>query len=235
MVSKLKLTIINDNVGREGLRNDWGWSILLESEKWKILFDADTDPSIIEYNTEKMGINLRELSWGVLSHYHGDHYGGFEYVGRVAKGLKLYVPPGDSTFLKRWGLEPVENKGGKIDEDVWLSDILGISIKEHALGVKVDNTGIVVIVGCSHPGADKLAKRLKDMTGGDVYLVIGGYHSPPMRVIDNLAKFSKFISPAHCSGDEAKRYAREKYPSKYIDVRTGSVMEIENGKHTLKF
>ena len=226
MVQKLKLTVINDNVGAENLKNDWGWSILVESEKWKILFDADTKPEVIEYNTRTLGINLKELNSGVLSHYHWDHYGGFEYVGRVARGLKLYVPPGDSTFLKRWGLEPVVNKGGKIEDDVWLSGPLGISIKEQAMGVKVDNVGLVVIVGCSHPGADSLTMRLKKITGEDIYLVIGGYHNPPIRVLDNLAKISKFISPAHCTGSEGKNYVRVKYPEKYFPVKTGAIVEI---------
>jgi 7,8-dihydropterin-6-yl-methyl-4-(beta-D-ribofuranosyl)aminobenzene 5'-phosphate synthase len=229
MVRNLELTIINDNEPREGLKNDWGWSILAESEKWRILFDADTNSRIIEYNTKKMNIDLKKVNFGVLSHYHSDHYGGFEYVGKVAKGLKLYVPPGEYGFLKTWGLEPLEVRDGKkIAEDVWLSGPLGYFIREQAMGIKVDNVGLVVIVGCSHPGADALALRLKEITGEEIYLVIGGYHSPSKKVLDNLAKISKFISPAHCSGAEAKNYVRRKYPDKYLEVKTGSRIKIPN-------
>ncbi len=236
MVSKLKLTIINDNVGREGFKNDWGWSALVESEKWTILFDADSKNEVMEYNGKKLGIDYGKISFGVLSHHHWDHRGGFEYVAKMHRNLKLYSPPGDVDLLKSWGLDvKVIKTPEKIDEDAWSSGTMSLEIKEHALGIKVDNTGVVVIVGCSHPGVDRLAKRLKDVIGEEIYLVIGGFHSPSKRVLDNLAKFSKFISPAHCSGDEAKNYVREKYPSKYVNVRTGSVIEVENGNHTLKF
>ena len=227
MVKKLNLTIINDNEPGEGLKNDWGWSILVESEKWRILFDADTNPHVIEYNTRKMNINLKNVDLGVLSHYHGDHYGGFEYVGRVARGLKIYVPPGDYEFLKSWGLNPIEVKDArKIGDDLWLSGALGSFIREQAMGIKVDNIGLVVVVGCSHPGADALASKLKEITNEEIYLVIGGYHSPPKSVLDNLARISKYISPAHCSGIDAKNYVRRNYPDKYFPVRTGSKIEI---------
>ncbi len=229
MVKKLKLTVINDNEPTEGLKNDWGWSILAESEKWRVLFDSDTNPEVIEYNTNKMKIDLRDVDFCVLSHYHGDHYGGFEYVGKIARGLKIYVPPGDSEFLKEWGFKVEEVKEPmKIGEDLYLSGPIGSFIREQAMGIKVDNVGLVVIVGCSHPGADALASKLKEITNEDIYLVIGGYHSPPRSVLDNLAKISKYISPAHCSGIDAKNYVRRNYPDKYFPVRTGSKIEIPN-------
>ena len=236
MVSHLKITIINDNVGSEGLKNDWGWSALIESEKWKILFDADSKPEVMEYNGKALGIDYSSIDFAFLSHHHWDHRGGFEYVAKKHGNLRVYAPPGDIDLLTSWGLNvKVVKTPEKIAEDAWTSGTMGLEIREHALGVKVDNTGVVVIVGCSHPGADHLAKRLKDVIGEDLYLVIGGYHSPSFRVLDNLSKLSKFISPAHCSGDEAKAYTMKKYPEKYMDVRTGSVIEIENGKHTVKF
>ena len=227
MAKYLSLTVLNDNEPGEGLKNDWGWSVLLESERWKILFDANTDPDVIEYNISKMNINLKNLDFAFLSHYHGDHYGGFEYIGKVVHALKIYVPPGNSNFLKDWGLRPVEiNKASKLDEDLWVSGPMGFFIKEQALGIKVEKVGLIVIVGCSHPGADNLASKLKEISGENVYLVIGGYHSPSHKVLDNLAKFSKYICPAHCSGSEAKNYVRTKYPEKYYYIKTGDRIKI---------
>ena len=223
---KLKLTILNDNESGFNLKNEWGWSILAESERWKILFDADTNPRVIEYNTKALNIDLKDLDFAILSHYHADHYGGFEYVGNVARGLKIYAPQGGSDFLKNWGLNPIEGESGEIAEDVWLSGTLGSSIKEQAVGIKVDDIGLVVIVGCSHPGADTITMKLKEMTDEIIFLVIGGFHSPSKKVLDNLANLSKYISPAHCSGIQAKNYVRANYPDKYIEVATGSVIDI---------
>jgi len=225
MVKYLNLTVINDNVGSEGLKNEWGWSILIQSEKWNILFDADTSPDVIEYNTREMGIDLKNLNYGFLSHYHRDHYGGFEYVGRV-RDLKVFVPPRNTKLLENWGLVPQEvEEPMQILEDVWSTGPMGF-VREQAMGIKVNSIGLVVVVGCSHPGVDSMAYKLKNISGEKIFLVIGGFHNPSKRRLDNLAAFSRYISPAHCSGEEAKRYVKNKYPSKYFEVRTGSRVRL---------
>ncbi|MGQ4834451.1 MAG: MBL fold metallo-hydrolase [Candidatus Asgardarchaeia archaeon] len=226
MVKHLKLIVLNDNEGATGFKNSWGWSALLVSENWKILFDADSDPRVIEYNVEKLGIDLKDVTFAVLSHYHGDHYGGFEYVGKVNPGLKIFVPPGNPSFLRDWGLDPVIiNKPQKLLNDVWTTGPLGW-IKEQAIGVKVDKIGIIVVVGCSHPGVSKLASKAREVSGEEVYLTIGGYHSPSARELDELASLSKYICPAHCSGSSAKRYVKLRYPEKFYHVNTGMILEI---------
>jgi 7,8-dihydropterin-6-yl-methyl-4-(beta-D-ribofuranosyl)aminobenzene 5'-phosphate synthase len=226
MASFLKLIVINDNEPGEGLRNEWGWSILVESDKRSLLFDADTNPSVIEYNTNKLGVDIRALDFAFLSHYHRDHYGGFSYVGRKVPGLRVYVPPRGEEFLRYWNLEPVViHKGQRIEEDIWSSGPMGL-IEEQALGIEVENLGLVVIVGCSHPGVDVLARRLMELSHREIYLVIGGFHSPSRRTLDNLAKISQYIYPAHCTGEAGKRYIKRKYPEKYREVRTGSVIKI---------
>ncbi len=226
MVRYLTLTILNDNIGTEGLKNDWGWSVLLESDKWRLLFDADTKPEVIEYNTKRMNINLENIDYAFLSHYHSDHYGGFEYIGKIRKELKIFVPPRESDFLRKWGLRPTNvHEAGEIIEDAWSTGPMGF-VREQALGVKVDSLGLIVIVGCSHPGVDSMAYKLKNLTGEDIFLVMGGFHSPPKRRLDNLAAFSRYISPAHCSGDAAKDYVKRKYPEKFLEVRTGSKIKL---------
>ncbi len=222
MVSYLKITVLNDNQPGKGLLNDWGWSVFLESEMWRILFDANTNPRIIEYNSKALGVSIESLDFAFLSHYHRDHYGGFSYIGKISPGLKIYTPPGNSIILENWNLIPIEMyEGGAIAEDVWSSGALGL-IKEHAMGIKVNSLGIVVIVGCSHPGVDKLARALRDLTHEDIYMVIGGFHGPSEGTMDRLAKLSRYIYPAHCTGDRAKRYLKRKYPEKYGEVKTGS-------------
>ncbi len=226
MVKSLRLTVINDNVGTEGLKNDWGWSVLLESEKWRILFDADTEPEVIEHNDRVMGLNLKNLDYGFLSHYHGDHYGGFQYIGKITQNLRVFTPSSSYKILEKWNLNVVEvEKPMKLMDDVWSTGPMGF-VREQALGIKVDSLGLIVIVGCSHPGVDSLAYKLKILSGEDVYLTIGGFHSPSKRRLDNLAKISKYITPAHCSGEEAKNYVKSKYREKFIEVRTGSKITL---------
>ena len=231
MVKRLRITVVVDNEPGEGLLNEWGWSVYIESEKWTILFDADTSPRVLKYNFEKLKLDPKKITFAFLSHHHGDHSGGFEYIGREVPGLKVFVPPGVRNYLRDWGLDPVRVDGALVlVEDAWstgpLWSIRGYSLYEHALAVKVDNVGLVVFVGCSHPGVDKLVEKAKKITGEEVYYVIGGYHKPSKRTLDNLAKLTKYMSPAHCSGDEAKNYVKNTYLEKYIPVKTGTVLEF---------
>lgn len=225
MVEKLDVTIIVDNMPGEGLKNSWGFSAYIVSDSFRILFDADTDLNVVKYNVEKLGIPLLNTDFAVLSHHHHDHYGGFKYIGEVVPGLKIYVPPGEIGYLSEWGLNPVVNTAtNKLMEDVWIVGPLksGVwGIYEEALAIRIDDEGLLLAVGCSHPGVDNLAYEIYEKTGYTIYWVVGGYHSPSSTTLDRLARISRYISPAHCSGEEAKRYVRAKYPEKYIDVYTG--------------
>ncbi len=226
MVKNIKISVLNDNEPEKGLKNDWGWSAYIESEKWAILFDADTKPEIIEHNAIKMNLSLKKLNFAFLSHYHQDHYGGFEYIGKINNGLKVYTPE-ESDILRNFGLEPVYiDHSKKIGEDIFSTGPLTKgAIKEHAMIINVDNYGSIIIVGCSHPGiANIVAKSLE--LSATVHMVIGGFHSPPQSQLDEIATKVRYICPAHCSGNDAKKYIKSQYPEKFCAVKTGSIIEL---------
>ncbi|MBD6956412.1 MAG: MBL fold metallo-hydrolase [Thermoplasmatales archaeon] len=224
-IKRLKITVMNDNEPSEGLKNDWGWSVLLESDEWKILFDADTRSDVIEYNSKHLGINLAGIDFAFLSHSHHDHYGGFEYLGSIRKGLKVYTPE-RIRILESWGLDPVIVDDEKeLVNNVYSTGPMGsMFIREHAMVIR-GNGFNVLIVGCSHPGIDKIASKAYGMLGR-IHLIIGGFHGPSERQIDYIAQISDHISPAHCSGDSAKNYVMRKYREKYVKVKTGSILEL---------
>ncbi|WP_297490272.1 MBL fold metallo-hydrolase [Thermococcus sp.] len=216
----MRLTILNDNVPSKGLLNDWGWSVLAEGKR-RFLFDADTRGEVLAHNSKVLGVSLENLDFAVLSHWHYDHYGGFEYIAELNPGLSLYAPPGGRIE----GLKVVEiHSAGEISEEIWTSGALDGF--EHAVGVETPS-GLTAIVGCSHPGADRLTKAILKVFGYEkAHLVIGGFHYPSRRTLERLAGMAEFIAPAHCSGDEAKAYVRKNYPEKFVEVRTGSVLEV---------
>jgi 7,8-dihydropterin-6-yl-methyl-4-(beta-D-ribofuranosyl)aminobenzene 5'-phosphate synthase len=220
----MRLLILNDNTPARGFLNDWGWSLLVEG-KDRFIFDADTRPEVLSHNSELLGVSLKGIDFAVLSHWHYDHYGGLPFVSELNPGIPLYAPPGNWVLALRWGFRAVEVlDAGGIADGVWTSGPLGGF--EQAVGVET-SSGLVVIVGCSHPGVDRLTRAVLDVSGhGKVHLVIGGFHYPSRAALDKLAGMAEFIAPAHCSGEEAKAYVRKKYPDKFVEVRTGSVIEL---------
>jgi len=218
-----RLFVINDNTPGKGFLNDWGWSVLVEG-KHRFIFDADTKGEILLHNSKVLGLSLRNLDFAVLSHWHYDHYGGLSLVGELNPEIPLYAPPGNRTMVRQWGFRGEVTKAGELTVGVWTSGPLNGF--EQAIGVET-SSGLVVIVGCSHPGVDRLTRAVLDVLGYEkAHLVIGGFHYPTTKTLDRLSKMAEFIAPAHCSGDEAKAYIRRRYSEKFIEVRTGSVVKL---------
>ncbi len=231
MVRNLRIYVVVDNEGYPGFLNDWGLSIYLVSEYWKALFDADTNPLVLQYNLEKLGLNLEDLSFAVLSHHHRDHYGGFTIVGLKRPGLKVFTTPGGE-YLEKVGLKPIiVRETERIAHDAYVISPLKAwdEFYETSLVVKVEGKGLVLFVGCSHPGIVEIVRKvLEEFMVEKLFLVIGGFHGPQPHVIDELAKLADKICPAHCSGLEVKEYVQLKYPEKYCKVRTGKIIDIRN-------
>jgi len=216
----MKLVVLNDNEPSPGFLNDWGWSVLVEG-RYRFLFDADTRGEVLLHNAHTLGVSLEGLDFAF--HWHYDHYGGFPTVGELNPGLKLFAPPGSARKLGRLSIVEVATPG-ELLPGVWTSGPIGSF--EQALGVETPS-GLVVMVGCSHPGADRLTEYLLRVSGYKrAYLVVGGFHYPRRRTLDRLAEMAEFIAPAHCSGNDAKAYVLNKYPEKFVSVRTGTVLEL---------
>ncbi len=221
--------MLNDNEATSGLANDWGWSLYIEYNGLKILFDADTRPDVIRYNSEKLHVDLSSIDFAVLSHHHYDHYGGFSALAEKKPGVEVYMPPGSANWAKGLDLRLITvNEFTSIRPGLWLSGPLKSGmwgLEEQALGIEV-NDKLLVVVGCSHPGPERLTETLAKKTGLKVLAVLGGYHGPSHRQLEKLASLTEKICPAHCSGNEAKEYVRKRYPEKFCTVKTGSTVFV---------
>ena len=73
----MKIKVLMDNISSGELAGEWGLSILIEYEGKKILLDTGASGAFAE-NAEKMGIDLAEVDFAVLSHAHYDHADGMK-------------------------------------------------------------------------------------------------------------------------------------------------------------
>lgn len=85
-----KLTVIVDNTGNEELAGEWGLCILVEYGEKKILLDAGSSELFAE-NAKKLGIDLSEVDYGVLSHAHYDHGNGMPRFFQENQKAKFYL------------------------------------------------------------------------------------------------------------------------------------------------
>lgn len=74
------------------VQTEHGLSILLETEKHRILLDTGASDVFIR-NAEKMGIDLSMVDYVFISHGHSDHAGGLRHFMGINDKAKIIVSP----------------------------------------------------------------------------------------------------------------------------------------------
>ena len=87
----MKLVTLMENTScRESLSCEHGLSLYIETENHKILFDAGQSSAFAD-NAEKLGVDLSEVEFAVLSHGHYDHSGGLGRFLEINQSAPVYV------------------------------------------------------------------------------------------------------------------------------------------------
>ena len=95
-----RITNLYDAFGApSALQQDWGFAALIEYGGKRILFDTGNDAAIFEHNVKQLGIDLSRLDAVVISHRHGDHTSGLNYLLKVNPRVKIYAPV-EAAFFK---------------------------------------------------------------------------------------------------------------------------------------
>jgi len=88
-----RITILYDAFGKPScMKKDWGYSALVEYGGKHILFDTGNNAEIFAQNVKVSGVDLKKLDFAVISHRHGDHTGGMNYLLTVNPQLKIFAP-----------------------------------------------------------------------------------------------------------------------------------------------
>lgn len=213
----MKITLIYDNyVFERGLRADWGFACLVEVENTPpILFDTGANGSILLSNMKELSIDPAAIQEVFISHSHWDHLGGLPGFLDVNKDVKVYVPASCSPPS---GAEEVISVSNPIQmhENIFSTGELGRV--EQSMAIKTEK-GVVVIVGCSHPGVGTILESASQF--GKVYALIGGLHG-----FDDFDLFGdiEMVCPTHCT--QHTREINSLYPEKCIDGGAGKVITI---------
>jgi len=205
----MKLTIVYDNeTVTEGARADWGFSCIVETEEAKLLFDTGAKGDILIDNMISQGIAPDMIDEVFISHDHWDHTGGLDDLLKAVgkKRPRIYRPDHSR--------EPNEFRDGLITTGTMAGGV----IEEQSLIIR-DEKGLVVLVGCSHPGLDEIMKVALEF--GKIHALIGGFHGfDRFRTLHGIP----LVLPCHCTKHKEK--ILELYPGTASRCGAGTVIEI---------
>jgi len=240
VASGVTITVLYDNNEYdERLETAWGFSCLVEGLEKTILFDTGGDSATLLRNMRTLGIDPRDVDAVVISHVHGDHVGGLAGFLEENHAVTVHLPQSFPESIKdatrEGGAELVEvQEPIEICEHVTSTGELGGWIKEQSLVVETSR-GLVVITGCAHPGIVNIVRQAKELTGGEVYLVLGGFHlggASAAEIATIVEDFQQLgvqkVAPCHCSGDLARRLFEEAYGEDFIPAGVGIRLEVRH-------
>jgi 7,8-dihydropterin-6-yl-methyl-4-(beta-D-ribofuranosyl)aminobenzene 5'-phosphate synthase len=88
-----RITVLYDAFGESSaLQKDWGFAALIEYRGKRILFDTGNNADVLARNVRAKGVDLTKLDFVIVSHRHGDHMGGLNYVLRANPQVTIYTP-----------------------------------------------------------------------------------------------------------------------------------------------
>ena len=223
----MKITILCENqVSHRGAKicqAEWGFSVFIERGKTSVLLDSGHS-GIFKSNAEKLGVNLEETDFIVLSHFHWDHVEGLlkhdfkkrkklimhpavlekipsEYNDKFSKDFEV------AAFIKPFEMAPGIFFLGEIPRVTSFEKGVYKELPmedDSAIAVKTEK-GVAVISGCSHSGICNICEYAKKVTGQKLYAVLGGFHlshDEPEAVSGTIGYFKNekpdFLSPMHC-------------------------------------
>ena len=108
-------------------------------------------------------------------------------------------------------------------------------LKELSLAVNTPD-GLVLVVGCSHPGIDKIAEAAAAINP-KIHLIAGGLHlvAAPDDVIAKAVTALKDtfkvenIAPGHCTGEPTFAALKQAFGDRYIYAGIGTALPLGPG------
>jgi len=271
--SKAQITILYDAFGKPSVMDkDWGFAALIEYGGKRILFDTGDNPEILAHNAKAKDVDLSKLDFAILSHRHGDHMGGMEYLLSVNPRVRIYAPkenfgvygfslPG--SFYRRDESLPMEQryydgappsvmkfgsawpranfelieKTTEIVPGIHLIALISdkpttLELRELSLAIDTPD-GIVLVVGCSHPGIDKIVEAAASIDQR-IHLIVGGLHLVVAkdeeidRIVSTLHdKWGvEYIAPGHCTGEPAFAALKRVFGERYLYAGLGTTISL---------
>jgi 7,8-dihydropterin-6-yl-methyl-4-(beta-D-ribofuranosyl)aminobenzene 5'-phosphate synthase len=148
-------------------------------------------------------------------------------------------PPETLQFGTAWPGAKIEliDKTTEIAPGIWLialvSDQPGtLELKEISLAINTPE-GIVLVVGCSHPGIEKIVEAAAAINP-KIHYVLGGFHLVNAKddAIEKIAASLRNtwkvenVAPGHCTGEATFAGLQKAFGDRYVYAGAGTVLDV---------
>ena len=208
MIKKLQITILAENtVRRPGLLSEHGWSVWIEADERRILFDTGQG-LVLRHNVDKLDIPLETAHLVALSHGHFDHTGGLSTVFGFTQSIDLYLHPAALEEKYRREKTPPHRAIGipKYDEPslreqtnqlIWTSKPTKLAEDIFLTGEiprrnDFEDTGgaFYLDADCTKPDPLLDDQALWIETSGGIVVILGCAHSGVVNTLDYIAELT---------------------------------------------
>lgn len=214
----MKITIVYDNTASvAGVTADWGFSCVIEIDGHTILFDTGENGRILLDNMKALHVDPRAIQTVFLSHSHFDHSGGLSEFLNVNKQVTIYAP------IALRGIHRA-SKVVYVEHDTPFTLLPQVHSTGLLQGIEqslviATKKGVVVIVGCSHPGVETILTSAASF--GKPYALIGGLHGfEEYDILQNM----EYICPTHCTRHKDEIHKR--YPESTFAGGVGTIIKL---------
>ena len=231
----MKTVFDNYNYDYPELKSLWGFSAYLE--EYRLLFDTGSNGRVLLENMKALDVAIGEIDYLFISHSHWDHIGGLDSILELNPDMILFVPESLSKHLindlRQLAKEVViiKDEPQRLFGDLYTTGLLGDEMPEQSL--VIDGEKPVVITGCGHFGIENIVYRASRIIGKKIYLAVGGFHlmySSKEEILETISLLKKegieFVSPTHCTGDQAIALFAESFGDHFIRGGIGARIAI---------
>src|ERR1700722_3086247 len=154
------------------------------------------------------------------------------------------APPDVMRFGSAWPGANFQlvDKTAEIAPEIYLISLVSdkpgtLELHELSLAIKAPY-GMVLVVGCSHPGIDKIVEAASTIDPR-VYLIVGGFHlvvasdADIQKIVTALHDtFSvQYVAPGHCTGEPAFTALKKAFGDRYLFAGLGTTLALSTSPH----
>jgi 7,8-dihydropterin-6-yl-methyl-4-(beta-D-ribofuranosyl)aminobenzene 5'-phosphate synthase len=149
------------------------------------------------------------------------------------------APPDVMQFGSAWPGANFQlvDKTIEIASDIYLISLISdkpgtLELHELSLAIKAPD-GMVLVVGCSHPGIDKIVEAASTIDPR-IHLIVGGFHlvvasdADIQKIVTALHDtfHVQYVAPGHCTGEPAFTALKKAFGDRYLFAGLGTTLAL---------